>query len=613
MYEEPEDDFLIQAQRKAKKSFLVEEIIDQNYSPILFTKFCERLRGTDVDEYSFEELQEVVRRFKQKYAPGQADEELEEQPQPVQTAKTEEPTEVEVETQPEGAEQEPAPTADAPEASTPSKADLSSSEPEESKTPSEPQDQSGDSGSENESPGDLPPPSSRQDTDNIYFTGLNVEPVFSEAYPVNANYLPENELSQELNAKVTVVKYTVESGGLLSASHVFYELHTAPMNWRVTRKEADFIWLKGVLQCAYPGYYVSSRQLPPNPPKKTMNKFENETLRKRVKFLQEFINAILRCEIYKRSPILLGFLKEGVPKQFELLKKVILTQQGSKMRRPLKVDDMQSISGSLMCNPTTSQDFAIRLNTFLTNSELVKKKLKRQTELLMQAFKGLSVQIKTFNDSVKELSNLQESIPEAHRHKLIYGELVNVLETWSRQEDDMAEQINEAFNMFFKYRYNEMSAVRDMIKEREGFLSIYLKAEKGLKAKKEQLWQKGDVLKWDIRPEDSHIEIGKLKKDKELAFSKMLHVESAIVQKQKDTYGFYNYQLQAELERVMSEASEVESRHFNGFGEMHTKSMQRIETQWRAMYSKTKHLYIKTQEAADLEGFRQLAEAGERI
>jgi len=344
-----------------------------------------------------------------------------------------------------------------------------------------------------------------------------------------------------------------------------------------------------------------------------MNKFESETLRKRVKFLQEFINAILRCEIYKRSPILVGFLKEGAPKQFELLKKVTATQQGSKMRRPLRTEDMQSIAGSLMCNPTTSQDYAIKLNTFLSNSEIVKKKLKRQTELLMQAFKGLSVQLKTFSDSVRELTSMQDSIPEAHRHKLIYGELVTVLDTWSKHETDMAEHVNEAFNMFFKYRYNEMSAVRDLIKEREGFLSSYLKADKGLKGKKEQLWQRGDVMKWDLRAEDSHIEIAKLKRDKELAFSKMLHIDSTSVQKLRDLYGFYNFQLHAETERVMSDASESESRHFNGFGEMHTKAMQRIEAQWRTMYGRTKQLFIKTQEQADLEGFRMAAEAGERI
>ena len=253
MYEEPEDDFLAQAQRKAKKAFLVEEIIEQNYSPILFTKFCEALKGTDVDEYSFEELQGIARRFKLKYKPGQTDD-VDEGVPPYQ------PSEPHREETPEEAE---SPAKSPSEPSQYTQADLSSdptfhSEPsptdlEESKTPAnQPADSSG---SDDEPPGELPPASSRPGTD-IYFTGLNVEPVFSDAYPVNANYLPENELSQELNTKVTILKYTVESGGLLSASHVLYEIQTMPMNWKVMRRESDFIWLKGVMQNAYPGYYV---------------------------------------------------------------------------------------------------------------------------------------------------------------------------------------------------------------------------------------------------------------------------------------------------------------------------------------------------------------------
>lgn len=251
MYEEPEDDFLAQAQRKAKKAFLVEEIIEQNYSPILFTKFCEKLKGTDVDEYTFEELQGIVRRFKQKYSPGQADEVEDEEPPPQPSVQPSEDTESHIKPSSEPDQDVPvSPAADPITYSEPSPTD-----PEESKTASDLPPQAESSGSDDEPPGELPPPSSRPDTD-IYFTGLNVEPMFSEAYPVNANYLPENELSQELNTKVTILKYSVESGGLLSASHVMYEIQTLPMNWKVMRKESDFIWLKGVMQNVYPGYYV---------------------------------------------------------------------------------------------------------------------------------------------------------------------------------------------------------------------------------------------------------------------------------------------------------------------------------------------------------------------
>lgn len=272
---------------------------------------------------------------------------------------------------------------------------------------------------------------------------------------------------------------------------------------------------------------------------------------------------------------------------------------------------MQSISGSLMVNPTTAQDYAIKLNTFLSNSEVVKKKLKRQTDLLMQAFRALSAQIKTFAESVKELALLQSAIPEAHRHKLIYGELVDVLDVWSRHEADLADHIDSGFNTFFKYRYSEMSAVRDMIKDREGFLSNFLKVDRAVKAKKEQLWQKGDVMKWDLRPEDTSIGIAKLKSDKQLAFSKMLHADTAGLQKVKDIYGFFNFQLHAEVERVMADASEIESKHFNAFGDQHIKMMQQIENQWKTLHMRTRSLYMK--DSAGFEAYMALAQSGEKI
>ncbi len=66
-----EDDFLLQAQRKAKREFLAEEIVSQGYSTQLFTKFCEERRGSDIDSWDFEALHECVRDFKVLHQPGE--------------------------------------------------------------------------------------------------------------------------------------------------------------------------------------------------------------------------------------------------------------------------------------------------------------------------------------------------------------------------------------------------------------------------------------------------------------------------------------------------------------------------------------------------------------
>jgi hypothetical protein len=65
-----EENFLAEAERRAKQSFLREEVVDAGYSPQLFVSFCELQRGADVDLWSFDELHQCVVEFKKIYKPG---------------------------------------------------------------------------------------------------------------------------------------------------------------------------------------------------------------------------------------------------------------------------------------------------------------------------------------------------------------------------------------------------------------------------------------------------------------------------------------------------------------------------------------------------------------
>lgn len=66
-----EEDFLTQAEIKAKKKFLREEILEMHYDPGLFTWFFESRKDAEIDEWTFDELQLCVRQFKLLYRPGQ--------------------------------------------------------------------------------------------------------------------------------------------------------------------------------------------------------------------------------------------------------------------------------------------------------------------------------------------------------------------------------------------------------------------------------------------------------------------------------------------------------------------------------------------------------------
>ena len=64
MDDSPEDDYLAHAQRKAKQQYLIEEVIEQGYSPEDFISYCRDEKSSDIDEWEFDELQDCVSGFK---------------------------------------------------------------------------------------------------------------------------------------------------------------------------------------------------------------------------------------------------------------------------------------------------------------------------------------------------------------------------------------------------------------------------------------------------------------------------------------------------------------------------------------------------------------------
>ena len=64
-----------ESERQAKRAFLRQEVIEQGYEADQFTEFIEREKGADVDEWTMQELQVCVERFKLSFSPQREDEE----------------------------------------------------------------------------------------------------------------------------------------------------------------------------------------------------------------------------------------------------------------------------------------------------------------------------------------------------------------------------------------------------------------------------------------------------------------------------------------------------------------------------------------------------------
>ena len=63
------EDNPLEAERKAKHAYLKKEVLDLGYNSKLFMEYISKVRAPDIDQWAFDELQEIVKSFKAKFCP----------------------------------------------------------------------------------------------------------------------------------------------------------------------------------------------------------------------------------------------------------------------------------------------------------------------------------------------------------------------------------------------------------------------------------------------------------------------------------------------------------------------------------------------------------------
>ena len=237
------------------------------------------------------------------------------------------------------------------------------------------------------------------------------------------------------------------------------------------------------------------------------------------------------------------------------------------------------------CYPSLSQTYTNQLQDFVSSSESIKRSLKRKTAGIISSLNHLSAELLSYAEEIQRLAELQSSLAEvrttqAVSHREIYQTVSAVMREWGKYEADMAGVVNEYLTNFFKYRYTEMTSLRELLKEREEFRDVYLKAEGRLQARKERLWSHKEQLeKWELDLNRSQIPA--LLENKSLAFSHMLPLETLHVKHLKDMYGFLHYQTFADSSKLLAETTQIESLHFADMGRVYDEKTQVLCEEWR--------------------------------
>ena len=497
-----------------KQNYLRETILEKGYDTSLFTSFLEKKKpeaGVDINKWTLEDLKIAVEEFCKQHEP---DEDL------INNKDLED--EDEVTSNPDDNQPEPSPNDQKP-----STTNTEPSEPPTDPTDEDPAqseqkikiDEVLDEASTNPSEID-------ENTENTY---------------IKCRKIGETELSKTQNVNVTVSFPEIVEEGFFSKKYVTYLVTTSPFDYKVRRRYSDFVWLRNFFKT----HFIFSA-IPPIPNKNYSDRFSDFLITKRSRALQRFINGIIIDPLLRNSNALYCFLT--IENEDEWNKK---KSEYNKLKpQTINLKSLNTLTGKLefTINADKEAQFNHIKETINNNEVLLKRLLESYKEILM-GLVNVSEKMKENADIWNQLHIHSANLNEHQKVKQVYGSMDKLMDDWSNSIKTQVNLINLNLREFFRYIKNEFKAMKEVANQCDIFRTSFYKAEEKLLSKKEDLYRRQDLLKWEL---DQSELVNKLKliQDKQYAFSKMLPKETHTVNYLKITYGAYLNSLIHEYQRI---------------------------------------------------------------
>ena len=343
---------------------------------------------------------------------------------------------------------------------------------------------------------------------------------------------------------ITVRNPKEMDGGVFGKNYVLYEVQTDPFGWVVLRRFSDFDNLRKLIAKHFPSFYV-----PPLPNKKLGNKrFEEHFIRKRMKFLNLFINNLVQSESFKCSEILMAFLSYEDRGKFDSKFKEYSTQQPS-----MYVEEYKTLDGKV----TISHDEGNE--KYFTN---INKYFRLQGQILDRLNFSLKMFYNNMNLVAESLQDVQKNFEIMH----VLNTRVLMKQTITKSYEEMScffknyrkilikqnEMVKNHMKDFFKYINLEGKAYNELIERREELKAKYTSENQRVTAKKEKLYASGDISKFELGDE-KNIEKDRILHDKPYAFEHMCKTDTNNLNKIYNQLGYANKMNMRELKKMIKE------------------------------------------------------------
>ena len=351
----------------------------------------------------------------------------------------------------------------------------------------------------------------------------------------------EKNILNDKNIKVTIKNPKTSEKSLLASQFTIYEVSTE--YWLVHRRYSDFDWLRTILCKFYPRILI-----PPIPGKKVGNRrFEEDFIEKRMKFLQIFIDEIMKNETLKSSEALYAFLSFGDRTQFDRKVKELNSIIPSQY-----CEDLKTLEGKLtVLNDDFNENYYINVNNYF---KLQYQILTRLNYNLQNFFKNMTIACTNLEEVHKDfetLNILNTKVKMKESISKTYEELNIFFKNWKRILFNENVIIKEQIKHFFKSQKMENLAFIELIDSRELIRQKYVAEKTKLDAKKEKLYKVMDFNKWEIEDNFGQVDRALLFRDKNYAFEKMCTRETQALENIHKQLGYANYMNITQLKKII--------------------------------------------------------------
>jgi hypothetical protein len=352
----------------------------------------------------------------------------------------------------------------------------------------------------------------------------------------------KSELCRYQNIQIEISLGEKVAGKLFTKAYMTYLITTSPVNLKAKRRYSDFEWLRQILLNFY-----SSSVIPPIPKKNKIghDKFNETFLIKRTRTLEKFLNFLLEDPVIKVSQILYDFLSIEEEDKFNEKKKYY-----NNFKLPTYLRDYKSPTGKL--DIAINEEREIFYQNIKDNTELNQELLSKLNKNLKALNNELSVVVNRMDDISKNCEELFLNSIKYYDNddiKISYYQLNDMFKNWSNALKKTSSIINIDIREYFKYTKNTFRSMKELINVVDSYKQNYYKSKRNLITKKEELFKKSDVSKWDLGP-NKGLSIVDLIKDKNIALPKMLCNETNVVINLKQLYGYYLNRANKEFERI---------------------------------------------------------------